>query len=221
MRYLIIVIIIIFTLSGCGNNNATSQSFDLTATKAPEVEEPVSESGVPDIENDNAIIEGDEGQDRTILIGTWQDTPSIGSADGQRYHFFDDGSFIFEYSGYDQETRVLSEMGSWSFKNDKLTLITDRKVTIEGGEKSTEPLLPGDDNNEYVIVNGIIRIVDVDPAKKEEYVLKDFYFDEVDSPGRTTVMIGETRYWMYHDDPETYMNDPVKDGDIFRPWPPV
>jgi len=216
MRYASIVLLICVLLSGCGNNATNAQDEPLDIVVHVDQDD-TTDTGDQD---DESAAAGDPGiEDATILIGTWQDVPSIGSMDRQRYHFFEDGNYIFEYSQYDLETRLLSEIGVWSLENSFLNLIIFEKVTIEGGEKSTEPLLPGDEFNEFAIINGTIRIIELDPPVKEEHKLSDFFQDNENSPGYWTMMISKTRYWKYSDSPDTYLNEPFQDGDVFRPWP--
>jgi len=223
------LIALILTLAGCGNWDVNSQdhapsNISSQETQGDTIGQTTQDGIIGKDEQSNKDEPLDTGNQeitggKTMLIGTWQDTPSIGSLDRQRYHFYDAGNYIFEYSQYDKEKRVLSEMGTWRIENDILTLNINRKVTVEGGEESTEALLAGDTSNEYAIVNGTIKTIEMDPPENEEYTLNDFYYDTKESPGFLTVLVGKDRYWKYTDDPDLYLNDPVKDGDIYRPWP--
>jgi len=160
------------------------------------------------IDEDQEAYEAMDG--KIILIGTWHDAPVIGAVDGQRFHFYEEGNYVFEYSQYDEAKRVLSETGTWNLENNILELIMNSKVTVEGGEKG-EPFF----SSEYAIVNGRIKIIELDPPETKEYKLNDFFQDNEDSPGFWTVMINETRYWKYTDSPDMYLNDPVQDGDLY------
>ena len=134
-----------------------------------------------------------------------------------RYHFYDDGSYIYEYSDNDKEKRVLSETGTWDVEGGILTLIIKSKVTIEGGEKSTEPLLPGD-TNAYAIVNGTIKIVELDAPETKEFKLGEAFIDAEGSPGYWAMSFDNATYWRLSSDPDAYQNDFVADGDIYNPW---
>ena len=169
--------------------------------------------------------------ERTKLIGTWHSWHMIPSQYDERYHFYDDGTYILEYSNYDSENRVLSESGEWNLDNGILSLIVHGKVIIEGGEKTAEPLLAGD-LNEYAIVNGIIRVVELDAPETETYPVvpsppKDdasgpaFEKDKEDeySYGYWTMRLNGANYWRLTDDPDCYHDGFFEDGDVYSPWP--
>ena len=151
------------------------------------------------------------------IIGTWHGWFMVPSQLLDRYHFYDDWSYIYEYSNYDTEKRILSEMGTWNIENDKLTIIVNSKVTIEGGEK-TEPSLQGDPN-EYQIINGTIRIVELDIPEIVEFRLGEAFIDKEGSPGYWAMDFGGMTYWRLSPDPDAYQNDQVEDGDVYRPRP--
>jgi len=213
--YILFVVLLILVLTGCNNNAVNVQDGGILDRSSPGSiegqDDPLlmteTENGNPDEQNQ---LSTDIVDDKSILIGTWQDTPAIGAVDKDRYHFYKDGSYIFEYSQYDEAKRVLSEAGTWKMENNLLTLTINSKVTVEGGKK-VEPFF----SSEYAIENGTIRIIELSPPEIEEYILGSFSQDTKDSPGFWTVIINETQYWKYTDDPDLYLNDPVKDGDTY------
>ena len=159
----------------------------------------------------------EKGKD--VLFGTWHERPHIPSLYGERYHFYDDGTYIFEYSNYDLMTRTISEIGSWDFSAGILTLIVTDKVTIEGGEESKEALLEHD-SQEYAIVNGIIRNIVVNPPERRENYVGNIYQDaDKEGNGYLTMVINGWSYWKLIDDPDAYQNDFIEEGDTFNPWP--
>jgi len=220
----ILITLILALLAGCRGADVDEWDIVIPDTGGRETQDEIADDeygqAAHDEEDDiDEIVDpgelGDQGDpgdpgEKTTMIGIWQDTPSLGSVDGQRHHFYENGDYIFEYSQYDEAKRVLSENGTWDFRNGKLTLAITGMTTVEGGEKG-EPMF----FSEYAIVNGTIRIKQVDPPKESEYILEDFYYDMEGSPGRLTVVIGDTRYWKYADDPDYYLNNPVKDGDTY------
>lgn len=155
--------------------------------------------------------------EKIIMIGAWQDGPAVGATYGQRYHFYGDGSYLYETANYDSENRTISESGTWNIANDTLTLIVNSKVTIEGGEKVKNEL-PADPST-YSIVNGKVKVTKISPLEKKEYALADFSFDkETGLDGYYTFKIEGEQYWRLSDDPDAYHNDfVVKDGDVWNP----
>ena len=222
MRYAIFLLIMLFVLSGCVSNPAGDQENDgdLDIVIVPDGPDGAGGDGDQDAQEDetDGAIEPDGGDEDPIMVGTWHHMPGIGSAMGACYFIFEGGDYIFQYSQYDTEKTVLQERGRWSYKNGMLTLTINKKVVIEGGEKSAEPLLPGD-SNEYAIVNGKIKFVDVDPPQKEEYDLSDMYSDTDEGNGHLTAVFNGTRFWKIHDYPDVYIDEAFEDGDIYKPWP--
>lgn len=130
--------------------------------------------------------------------------------DGQRFHFFEDGNYIFEYSQFDESKRVLSEMGLWSFENSILTLIMNSKIIVEGGEQ-VEPFF----DSEYAIENGTIRIIELNPPEISDYAIDEIMQDIENSLGFLKMDINGISYWKFTDEPDMYLNNPVEDGDNY------
>ena len=224
MKYFMSLIILIILLSGCDGGISSVQdgdNQDSITTQTPE--------------HENEVIQNQENtevmEEKNTLIGTWHAWHMISSQCDERYHFYDDGTYLFEYSNYDDKKRVISESGVWDDSNDILKLIISSKVTIEGGEESTEPLLVGDPD-EYAIINGTIRIVEMDPFETEEHRIELYPPEELDdatfekdkeseySYGYWTMFIDGVKYWKLTDNPDMYLNHIVlEDGDIWNPWP--
>jgi len=120
----------------------------------------------------------------SILIGTWQDGPMVGSAFSNRYHFFSDGRFIFEYSQYDTTKTIISESGAWKVTNGVLELVIDTRDVLEGGK----------------IVTWMYEIAEI----KTFNVTKPVTDYEV--LNRLTMTVGSDRYWKLSDDPNANMN---------------
>lgn len=172
-------------------------------------------------QNKRQYEDGDDyraGSEETVLmIGTWYGSPSVGSADSDRYHFYDDGTYLYEFSNYDTMSRVRSESGTWEFENNKLTLIVNSKVIIEGGDEA-EPLLVGDPNK-YQIKNGSIKIIEVDHPEEREYVVNSIYQDTEEKIGFWKMTIeGVGDYWKFTDDPGAYQDRYIEYEDIWNPY---
>ena len=208
MRYIhtLFIILLILVLSGCNNSVINSQGAELEEGQNQESEATQDTQSI----NDECPEIIDTSGEKSILVGTWYHNSAIGSVLGSRYHFYEDGRYIFEYSQYDEAKRVLSESGMWSFENNILTLVINSKVTVEGGEK-TEAFF----ESEYAIKNGTIKIVEVNPPETNEYTLDEFLQDTEESPGFWKVDINGSSYWKFTDNPDMYLNEPVEDGDSY------
>jgi len=203
MRYItsILIILLILILSGCGNEYVNSQD---KATDNISGSETQKESTDTDDQDDQ-----DAKDNEPLITGAWQDDYVAGAVYGQRYHFYADGHYIFEYSQFDESKRVLSEAGVWSLENGTLTLTENSKTLVEGGEKG-EPFF----SSEYAIVNGVIKIITIEPPEKENYDGFEIYKDTKIEQGFWTMFIG-SQYWKLSDDPNLYLNDTVEDGDLY------
>jgi len=231
MRHMIFIatIILIFVLTGCNSGSINGQDWEIINEQNQESSEPQDQEvtddqrqeNVEDQENTNE--QGQKGEEnldqknvenskKEIMIGTWQESPSVGSLFASRYHFYGNCNYIFEYSQYDESKRILSEMGTWSVESDTLALIVKSKITVVGGEKGA----PGPNStSEYSIVNGKIEIIEVNPPKKEEYELNNMYRDTEERIGYWVIIINGTQYWRLLDDPNAYLNEPLEDGEIY------
>lgn len=208
MRHILTLLAILIILGSSSCNNASINPREEELAEGQNQENLV----VADAQSVNDGWDGkiDSPSEKHLLVGAWHDSPVIGSVDGQRYHFYEDGTYIFEYSQYDEAKRVLSEMGAWSFENNILTLIIKSKITVEGGEE-VEAFF----NSEYAIKNGTINIIELSPPETNEYMLDEISQDMEESPGFWTVGINGISYWKFTDDPDMYLNNPVEDGDSY------
>ena len=197
MKRFIIISILIVILSGCNTNytseNAVSASLD-----------EVSNNVAVDLDLDK----------KSILIGTWHNAPYVAAAYGPRYHFFDDGVFIFENSDYDGMDIILSESGGWTVDEDKITLEIRETTIVDGGERIN---FGTNDVPEYAIVNGTIKILTVMPPEIKEYPAI-FSVDNENSTGYYTISIDGTQYWRIHLSPDEYLGIQYKDGDIYNEY---
>jgi predicted small lipoprotein YifL len=207
---IMIILIIIFALSSCGKDKAIIPDLDVTDFEEQEfVNDQGQKNNVPKTE-ENIILDT-----KNILKGTWHHLPVVGAVLGSRYHFFGDMKYIFEYSQFDISKRVLSDMGNWDVVDDILTLVVDRRIIVEDGELvEASPYASSD----FEIINGLIRIVELNPSEKEEHDISGILIDSKEKGNELwTVVINNIQFWKLSDNPEAYQNDPVEDGDVWNP----
>jgi len=130
------------------------------------------------------------------FIGTWHNTPSVGSGYGARYYFFNNGTFIYKASEMDGETRIRTKKGIWSIKEDKLILLVNEIEEIVGGQKV---LASGSIGTEYEIEGGKLETKVVDFV--EEYTLSSMKTNNV--LWRPMVEINDMSFWRYTSDPNS------------------
>ena len=97
----------------------------------------------------------DEEKYSKNLIGMWHASPNIAAGYNDYYEFSEDGSFIFKYSQYNGENRIVDISGDWEiiFGN-LLALKIKNKTVIEGGEFSKDIT---SETTEYILRNGTIK----------------------------------------------------------------
>jgi len=162
---------------------------------------------------------------KAAIVGTWHAWHMMPSQHMELYSFFDDGTYVFQYDGYDESKRIISESGTWDFVDDKLTLSIMSKVTVEGGEIVDSNF----SSTGKKIINGIVRFIDINPPETEEHVInlsppEDDYDEETwdwdkqceYSYGYWTMHIQGVKYWRFIDSPGAYQEEIPKDGDVYR-----
>jgi len=225
MRYAILILIVIVLLStGCENKTANKQGEGLpdVSGSGQGIQNESMSAGDQAVQNDETVGDSSAGSqgiqdEKTLMIGSWHTAPYVGAAYGPRYHFYDDGSYLYESSNYTSENRIISESGTWNIENEILTLTVNSKVTVEGGERVKQTL--PDDPSQYMIVNGTVKIIEVNPPEKENYDLGAILKDTIeDGNGFLTTTFNGDQYWKLSDDPDALHNDFVfNDGDIWNP----
>lgn len=87
------------------------------------------------------------------IVGIWQDAPSIGSGWSENYQIFEDGRIRFNHNQMDCGDSLITESGTYTFKNGALKIKIDSLTFISGGtlQKST-----GSCGSEYELVGGEI-----------------------------------------------------------------
>ena len=210
----LLTIFLAFIFWGC-NNNAT----DIHVQDVQDVQDPTDAADtlgeeVPETQDtESAGIEFD----REIMVGTWTDSSSIFEY-VQRYHFYDDGTYLLEYSNHDSRKRILSESGLWDIAGDTLTLTVKSTITVEGGEE-VETFSSNLWSHES-LVNGKIKIIEAIPSENNRCIVNDISRNiGENTQGELTVTINGKQYDKEHPSPNAYLSrEQYKDGDVYRPF---
>lgn len=126
------------------------------------------------------------------LVGIWHGSPTAGAGFQDRYEFLNDKRFIFKYSQYDGEKRVVDFSGRWTIiYNNLLQLTVTAKTIIEGGEFTKDVT---SETTKYVLENGAIKKVKVNPPQIVIYPLSDIKIDNK-YPNPIHMTIGGIQFW--------------------------
>lgn len=138
------------------------------------------------------------------LVGVWHAAPSVGAGYAERFFFYEDGTFKFYYSQYDESKRVLDESGTYYVNGDQLVLYITNQTVLEGGEIVEG--LPGS-ISEYSIINAEVKEREFNPHHEVVYTLGTIEQAD-DSPYEHKVLIDTMYYWKVDDNPynEHFMN---------------
>ncbi|XOV68525.1 MAG: hypothetical protein ACFHU9_04975 [Fluviicola sp.] len=133
------------------------------------------------------------------LVGIWQeDLPMIASGWSTNYQFFEDGSVNYNHSQMDCGDSIITESGTYKFKNGKVKIRFKEVIFISGGELQKAS---GSCGSEFEIVGGHLetkplkRKVKLNIKKAEP--LEDYdYLDRI--------IIDKVSWFRMARDPETY-----------------
>lgn len=131
------------------------------------------------------------------LIGEWHGSAFVAAGYAQRYHFYDNGKFIYRASEMDGETRIRSIRGIWSVDHDTLSLNINEIDEIIGGE---EVPASGSVGTEFEIVNGELVTKSVD--YEEIYRLGPI--EEKSELMRPKIEIDGVTFWRHSQNPDFY-----------------
>jgi hypothetical protein len=150
--------------------------------------------------------------ERSGLIGLWQDTPEIASGWSDAYVFFADGRYEFHYNTMDCAKRLVSVSGRWRLTADGLLLTVEDRASLVGGhfEKAT-----GSCGTDTELVDATLktrhlqpaveRIVTISPITRVTYRNKHDGIGSVSTERR--LMIDGREFWKIDDDPNRYELD--------------
>lgn len=135
------------------------------------------------------------------LIGIWHASPSVGAGYSERFFFYDDGTFKFCYSQYDEEKRILDMTGNWTVKGERLILSVLEETVLVGGELA-EPSPSA--TSQYSIINATVEKKHYDNPKTIEYTLGKLEEDKEGTDGPIygiKLLINGQCYWRISLDP--------------------
>ncbi|MCR9173564.1 MAG: hypothetical protein NXI10_13770 [bacterium] len=91
-------------------------------------------------------------EDKFVLTGIWQENlPMIASGWSTNYQFFEDGRVNYNHNQMDCADSVITESGTYKFKNNTIKIKFDSMTLITGG---TLQEATGSCGSEYEIVGG-------------------------------------------------------------------
>ncbi|MCL2494526.1 MAG: DUF6273 domain-containing protein [Oscillospiraceae bacterium] len=134
-----------------------------------------------------------------MLVGLWQNGPSVGSAISECYRFYEDGSYTFTPSPFvfDPEGwRPPASEGRYVIEDGNVTLLKAKSTVIEGGTWAEDEIAG------YVLEGGTERIV-AHPEPKEIYTVYLGVFAELN---REMFCIDGRTYWKLSADPDAYLD---------------
>ena len=134
-----------------------------------------------------------------MMVGLWQNGPSVGSAISECYRFYADGTYTFTPSPFvfDPEGwRPSASEGRYVIEDDNVTLLKTKSTVIEGGTWVEDEIVG------YALEGGTERIVAY-PEPKEIYTVYLGKFIELD---REMFCIDGRTYWKLSADPDAYLD---------------
>lgn len=180
-----------------------------------------SDSDIEEIDTSITLTEYDLISDTKTdyLVGTWMASPCVGAGYNARYHFFDNGLFIYEKSEYDGTNRIISESGSWSAKGGKLVLSVISREILEGGEIVGEILNDGWDDR--WIQGGEYKIIYLDKPEVKNYNVSEKAKEDPEV-GKLTIKIGKKQFWKFDnlnsDQPILWYSNGKSDENFIGTW---
>lgn len=135
------------------------------------------------------------------LVGIWHASPIVGAGYSERFFFYDDGTFKFCYSQYDEEKRILDMSGNWTVKGERLILSVLEETVLVGGELA-EPSPSA--TSQYSIVNATVEKRHYDEPKTIEYTFGKLEEDKEGTDGLIygiKLLINGQYYWRISLDP--------------------
>jgi len=152
----------------------------------------------------NLQIESMNVDDDTLLkdiIGVWQDSPSVGSGFGNKYHFLENSTFIFDVSDYDTEGRIIYKLGTWKIEKGLLYMYINTKYYRKGGffEENTVSSLTGYSLIDFEIVKNDLKELEIIiyPIDENDYDNGDL---------RISKSFGGIDYYRLSKDPNIYLD---------------
>lgn len=145
----------------------------------------------------------DSSIDQRALVGVWQSgTPKLGDALLAHYQFFENGKFIYNFSQYDDATRVLALKGHYRLVGNELFMSVQSRVELVGGSFTRGS--PGFQESPFVLEGGTIETFNqVDTANQ-----RDPFILSVIMTGKTRKIVGlkidNNKYFKLSNNPSKY-----------------
>lgn len=135
------------------------------------------------------------------LVGFWHGSPTVPSVWNEKYLFYKDGHFRYDYNLYIPDSdRNIDFFGDWFVIKNHLILVVKEKTIIKDGKKVDSSNSEG---MQRVIVGGKAKKIKIIIPKIYIYSLgnieKDYNYDHP-----TMLKINEVQYWKFLDDPHDY-----------------
>lgn len=132
---------------------------------------------------------------RKDLVGVWHSLPMLPAGWAEKYLFYKDGTYRYDYSQMDGAKRVISKWGTFEAKTSKLILHENKKLVVRGGTVADD----GTGNN--IIVGGKEEYIQVIPSKKMVYFFSQVKKEKKKEEPSLSIKIGKIKYWKFSNDP--------------------
>ncbi len=138
-------------------------------------------------------------QDDINLVGIWQNMPVMASGWSDNYQFFEDGRCIHNYNQMNCADSLISELGFYQFKKNKLILKFHTLNFLKGGQ-----LVPA-----TASCGGDFELIDATETSKVIFKKVKFRIEPVatideDFPDRESIMLNNDQYWKMVNNPNEY-----------------
>ncbi len=137
-----------------------------------------------------------------LLIGLWQDAPSMAAGWSATYQFFPDGTFVLNENQMDCAKRLVWSKGKWRrVGEEELELTVNEWFRLEGGR-----MVPSDGScaSDSMLIGAKENRIRLEEPKALTLPLGPIIFAGDDHPERTTVTIGDVKFYRFGDDPSAY-----------------
>ncbi|MCB0712535.1 MAG: hypothetical protein KDD67_09415 [Ignavibacteriae bacterium] len=192
----VVVLIALLAFVACGKSeekdtNVTTESSSDRESK-----------GIPENQLDSSPEPDEVAEDEDLLVGLWQDVPAMASGWSSTYQFFSDGTFVLNESQMDCAKRLVWSKGTWKrIGKDELELMITEWQKLEGGR-----MIPSDGScgSDSMLVGATEKNIPLEVPKPITLQLGSIIFAGDDHPDRTTVEIGNVKFYRFSDDPAAY-----------------
>jgi len=130
------------------------------------------------------------------LVGTWQyNTPQLGDAYGKNFQFYKNGTFVLNYSQYNDIGRIAKITGKYEAKDSSIYLTLVSRTEVEGGKLVAGSY--GFQKEEFVLNGGKPVTIKQTGEKPEPFVLTKCKSKN----GAKCIQINNNKYYQISVDP--------------------